>query len=381
MPELHLKYGGSTMARTVNCHAWTRLSERIQKSAVNGAANRGSFLHDIAETCILAQNIPASDFVGHYSEKWDYLISEEDAAEVETALNAASRLFNEYGIKDYVTEEFVQINDLIGGSADVIAWGDTHAIILDWKFGFNEVSPIQSWQGATYALSALYSDTIGDKLEGKKILFAIIQPKVSDTAQVYEFTDRELDEMEDRIIEAVNIHESGGGEAIPGDWCQFCPAGPVCPSKIMQAQAAVRLPKDVSMDLETALALAEQLEPWVREVKKFAHEMLEQGAEIPGWKLVAKRAMRAWADEEQTLARLKAMRKVKLEDYCDIKLKSAPQIEKLCKTKKIDFQKEFSDLVETKSSGTTLAPADDKRPAVSALLTQGEVTAALSKIA
>ena len=381
MPELHLKYGGSTMARTVNCHAWTRLSERIQKSAVNGAANRGSFLHDIAETCILSGTVQPQEFVGHYSEKWEYLITQDDTDEVAVALNAASKLFTEYHIDDFITEEFVQINDLIGGSADVIAWGDTHAIILDWKFGFNEVSPIQSWQGATYALSALYSDTIGDKLEGKNIFFAIIQPKVSDTAQVYEYAARELDDMEDRIIEAVNIHENGGGEATPGEWCQFCPAGPVCPSKIMQAQAAVRLPKDVSMDLETALALAEQLERWVREVKKCAHEMLEQGAEIPGWKLVAKRAMRAWADEEQTLARLKAMRKVKLEDYCDIKLKSAPQIEKLCKTKKIDFQKEFSDLVESKSSGTTLAPADDKRPAVSALLTQGEVTAALSKIA
>ena len=369
------------MARTVNCHAWVKLSERIQKSIVNGAANRGSFLHDIAETCMLAGNIPASDFVGHYSEKWDYLISEEDATEVEIALNAAMELFKEYGITDFITEEFVQINDLIGGSADVIGWGPEYAIILDWKFGFNEVSPIRSWQGATYALSALYNETIASNLEGRKILTAIVQPKVSPNAATYQYPGPELDEMEDKMLAAVEIHESGGGEATPGEWCQFCPAGPICPTKIMQAEAAVRLPKDISMDLETALALAEQLEPWVREVKKFAHEMLEAGADVPGWKLVQKRAVRAWSDEEQTLARLKAMRKVKLEDYCDIKLKSAPQIEKLCKTKKIDFKKEFSDLVQSKSSGTTLAPADDKRPAVSAKLTQGEVTAALSKIA
>ena len=381
MPELHLKYGGSTMARTVNCHAWVKLSERIQKPSVNGAANRGSYLHDIAETCLLEPGTPASSFLGQYSEKWDYTVTAEDVEEVETALNAAKELFEEYGIEDFITEEFVQISDNIGGSADVIAWGPKHGIILDWKFGYNEVSPIKSWQGATYALSALYSGKIGNYLDGKKILFAIIQPKIADGASLYHYSGAELDEMEDTIITSVEIHESGGGEPKPGEWCQFCPAGPVCPSKLMQAQAAVNLPKDVSIDLETALGLAQQLEPWVREVKKFAHEMLEAGAEVPGWKLVAKRAVRSWADEEQALARLKASRKVKLEDYCDIKLKSAPQLEKICKTKKIDFQKELSDLVQSKSSGTTLAPADDKRPAVSAMLTQGEVTTALSKIA
>ena len=135
------------------------------------------------------------------------------------------------------------------------------------------------------------------------------------------------------------------------------------------------------MSLEVALALATELEPWVKNVKSFAHEMLEKGAEIEGWKLVQKRATRGWIDPEATTDKLKASRKFKMDDYSDIKLKSPPQLEKVCKAKGVDFNDTFGEMVVSRSSGTTLAPESDKREAVKPLeISQGEAQAALASI-
>src|SRR5690606_27372108 len=83
-----------------------------------------------------------------------------------------------------------------------------------------------------------------------------------------------------------------------------------------------------------------------------------RGNSIPGWKLVAKRAVRRWADEEsiRTWAEQRA-----IDPYEEPKLKSPAQLEKEC-TK--EQKKELADMVVSISSGHTLAPENDRRPAV-----------------
>jgi hypothetical protein len=99
---------------------------------------------------------------------------------------------------------------------------------------------------------------------------------------------------------------------------------------------------------------------------KLVQAVLEDGGEVPGWKLVQKRASRKWSDEEAVEKKLKAL-KISLMDAKERPtLKSPAQIEKLCKAEGKDFTK-LADLVVSESSGTTLAPASDKRPAVVSL--------------
>jgi len=61
--------------------------------------------------------------------------------------------------------------------------------------------------------------------------------------------------------------------------------------------------------------------------------------------------------------KVRKMRKVKIEEATDMKLKSPPQLEKVLKQKDVDF-KQFEDYIVSVSSGTTIAPESDKRAAL-----------------
>jgi len=60
-----------------------------------------------------------------------------------------------------------------------------------------------------------------------------------------------------------------------------------------------------------------------------------------------------------------------------MKLKSPPQMEKVCKTKKVDFKK-YEDLFSSVSSGTTMAHADDKREAALPITQMADAIAQLT---
>jgi hypothetical protein len=112
-------------------------------------------------------------------------------------------------------------------------------------------------------------------------------------------------------------------------------------------------------ELMVVLEKAPMIEAWLRDVRAFVENSMIAGGEVPGWKLVAKRATRKWIDEQKTRAYLEEVG-VTPEDYEDRKLKSVAQVEKL-------FGKKNSlpdDLVIKESSGYTLAPEYDKRPAI-----------------
>ena len=240
---------------------------------------------------------------------------------------------------------------------------------------------VQSNKQLAFYLLCAENEKYAKQMDGKKLVGAIVQPKCDPGASSYVYSQDEMQDLYDAVFDAIDLAEEGGMDPTPGEHCMFCPAGPVCPAKLVEGQEAINLPKDLTLNLETALALAAQLEPWVKQVKTFAHEMLEKGAEIPGWKLVDKRAARSWTDEDETTVKVKAMRRLKQEDWANIRLKTAPQLEKICKVKDINFTKEFGPLTVKKSSGTTLAPEDDKRPAVTVdRLNQADVQAALAKL-
>ena len=81
-----------------------------------------------------------------------------------------------------------------------------------------------------------------------------------------------------------------------------------------------------------------------------------------GYKLVNKRATRNWADEERTVKYFAKIGLPAAERHVK-KLISPAQAEKVLKANKLpDTLPDH--LVEKVSSGTTLAPESDKRPAV-----------------
>jgi hypothetical protein len=132
----------------------------------------------------------------------------------------------------------------------------------------------------------------------------------------------------------------------------------------------------VSLDADTIgayLKNCDLLEQWITDLRALAHQMLEADKPVPGWKLVNKRAMRQWANEDQADDILSKV--IPKDELYVAKMISPAQAEKVLKklgTKLPD------DLVIAVSSGSTLAREDDPRPAVVQIGKQ--LVAALSKI-
>ena len=123
--------------------------------------------------------------------------------------------------------------------------------------------------------------------------------------------------------------------------------------------------------LGAALDLADKLESFIADARKLAQERLEKNMPVPGYKLVAKRATRQWVDEAEALAKLGGT----IPMYEPMKVISPAAAEKVLKKSKLALP---DDLVVAVSSGSTLAPESDPRPAVLNIGTQ--LVAALSKL-
>jgi len=122
------------------------------------------------------------------------------------------------------------------------------------------------------------------------------------------------------------------------------------------------------------LKKADVLEQWVADLRSLAHQMVESDVRVPGFKLVAKRAMRQWIDEQQAENVLMDLTGNHNELFTT-KLISPAQAEKLLKKEKKELPKE---IVVAISSGSTLVEDSDPRPAV--LQIGRQLSAALSKL-
>ena len=109
------------------------------------------------------------------------------------------------------------------------------------------------------------------------------------------------------------------------------------------------------------------LQGWIDSVNELVQTKIEKGYKIPGWKLVAKKGRRQWADEAKAAA---ALTELGIDPYKK-ELLSPAQAEK--KVKNLP-----EGLTVSVSSGDTLAPESDPRPAV--LQIGQQLTAALNKL-
>lgn len=354
----HYEYGGSTAKRTLFCPSWVdEAAKNPQRGNASPAAAEGTVLHNIMEKLIEDGDLNPEDFLGaeHIVDGVFVEIDEDHIERLNMALEAYLQLDALFNFHDVLIEAEFSLTDKIGGTCDILAYTDTHVVVLDWKFGQGiAVDPVENAQGLFYAMCAEH--TLPDLFKGKQIVIAIVQPMPSrqdiGTLKTWTVPAGHFGSFKQAYMKAVKSKGYGAGSH-----CTFCPGAATCPLKTQDASAALRMDAAHLTSLSEALALATQLEPWIKEVKKIAHEQLEQGATVEGWKLVDKRATRKWSDEAAALTLLTKLRRIKKSEYLTTPaLKSVAQLEKT----KFDMSV-VSDYITKSSTGTTLAPADDPR--------------------
>jgi hypothetical protein len=367
--------GGSTAKRVINCPGSVALVATMPQQEGSSYANEGSLLHE-AIAVVLDTACAPEDMVGFEAHG---LTLTQDL--LERKLLPALNLLNDYDPStklEFKTEEVVSFGDLmpgVFGSSDIVGRLSGRAVILDWKFGDGVmVEAEENMQLMFYAAAAMRTPACAWAFDGvTEIDCVIIQPPY---IRVWTTTLDRIAAFERQLVRAVAASGLPSAPLADGDWCKWCAAKPICPIKTGQVdrirQAALQ-----SIDtkkLASYLAIAPDVEDFLAQCRALAHQMLENDMPVPGYKLVAKRATRHWADPATAKARLLDLGLTET-DVIKTELLSVAQSEKVLKKHKIDLP---SDMVVAVSSGSTLAVDTDPRPAVVQIGRQ--LSAALSKL-
>ena len=365
--------GGSTAKRVMACPGSVALVQKMPPQPSSVHADTGTLLHNTIAS-ILETGKPPHEFLG---ATYNAIELTEDLLERKLlpALAALDEIDPDKTM-EYAVEQVVGFGNALPGvfgSADLVGRIGNRGVLLDWKFGDGvAVSAEENPQGLFYVAAALRTTkTKWAFLDVEDIEIIIVQPPY---VKRWVTTPARVKQFEAELMLAVRAAEQPDAPLAAGDHCRWCTAKTICPVVSgAVARAARTAIKTVNVDrLAEALGQIDLLEGYIKDARDMAQQLLENGVEVPGWKLVPKRATRKWSDDKKVLTALTEAG-LNIEQLTDPK--SPAQMEKVLKKHNVPMP---TDLIVSVSTGNTLAPEDDPRPAV--LQIGKQLSAALGKL-
>jgi molybdopterin-guanine dinucleotide biosynthesis protein len=243
--------------------------------------------------------------------------------------------------------ELKEVNAVMFGTADcVIVEPFKRVQVFDLKFGQGKrVSAWQNKQLMYYALG------IALKEDCPKFKIHICQPRVEDGFTCYEGAAEELAAFELELKVKAELALSKDAPLVPGDWCKatFCPNRTAC-------RALSGLARDITVkdfdelpvvdvltmeQITRVLKYEDTVKDWMGKVRDHAKELMLQGVDIPGYKVVQAIGNAKWIDEEAIKAEFEEEFGDKLFEK---KLLSPAKFEKLAGKKRLgkEFREEYT---------------------------------------
>lgn len=367
----HSYVGGSTAKRVMNCPGSVNLCAQYPNVETVFAAE-GTALHEAIDLIFQGLLKNDRDVIGL---DFNGFVITEDMFEqaIVPALAMWDALDAELGGINYYNERRVVFPGIDGafGTVDMVGTSKDRTVVWDWKFGRGvAVTAEKNEQLMYYAYAAAHTQPTDRFFDyDKPIELFICQPMISNGERFTRWTTSwaQLEVFALELRHAVERSQEPDPPFKTGSWCRFCNAKTGCPAyRGMVEQVATLSPAQMQSEIERWLPYADMMIEWGQAVKDAAHRHLEEGGSIDGWKLVQKRATRRWTDEDKAEAFL-AEAGVPADVRAVKNVISPAEAEKVLKRLKAG---EIPDgLVSKISSGTTLATADDKRPAVETSVT------------
>lgn len=367
--------GGSTAKRVINCPGSVALVQKMPPKPSSEHADRGTLLHNMMEEILVSGDAPESFIGARYN---DQILTQELIDEkIKPAMEALDAIDPDQTM-EYEVETRVGFGDLLPGvfgSTDLIGRIGSRALVLDWKFGDGVMVEVEeNPQLMFYAAAAMRTKEAQWAFEGAtEIEMVIVQPP---EVRRWVTTPERIAEFELQLVGAVKQAMKPDAQLAVGDHCRWCAAKPICPKMTGAVDRALKVQIEAlpAAQISNYLKNADMLEDWIKDLRALALQMLESGAKLPEYKLVAKRAIRSWSDEEKAKVALFAYGLTESE-VMETAVVSPAKAEKALKKRKLGLPE---DLVVAISSGNTLASVDDPRPEV--MLLGKQLSAALSKI-
>jgi hypothetical protein len=367
--------GGSTAKRVMNCPGSVALVQKMPPQPSNKYADEGTLLHNVIAEIVMSDKHPEEFLHTKYN---DQILTLELIDNKLVPALAALDVIDPNKEMEIEAETRVGFGDLLPdvfGSTDLIGRIGKRAVVLDWKFGDGVAVEVEeNPQLMFYAAAAMRTEATKWAFDGvEEIECVIVQPP---QVKRWVTTPARIAQFEKDLIKAVKLAQQPNAELKIGDHCRWCAAKPICPQMTGAVDRALKTSID-GLDAPTISAYlknADMLEQWITDLRALALQMLDSGARLPDYKLVAKRAIRQWTDEDKAKVALFAYGLTESE-VMETSIISPAKAEKALKKRK---QALPDDLVVAISSGNTLASADDPRPEV--MLLGKQLTAALSKL-
>ena len=267
------------------------------------------------------------------------------------------------------------------GTADAVVYAGLRIDVVDLKYGSGVVVEVEENEQLLYyvtgalvnavrAMTSIPPEYVIEQALASfdEIWVHIVQPRAPHAAgpvRSWQVPKERVREFVRHLIFKASATLDPSAPLHAGPWCKFCPAQSRCPEVSRYALQVARtdfavvpppaesLPVDVAADI---LTKAEILRHWLVALENRVKAELESGRPVPGWKLVTKRPTRVWNNVDALMEWYDGDPQ---DLYEEPALMSPAQVEKL--VGKLNLPTELYSYV---SSGLTLAPESDRRPAV-----------------
>lgn len=363
MPEQHALLSASSAHRWLHCPPSALATDGVADTP-SDAALQGTAAHALAEYKLLRflkrrAKRPTSEWIDEEMEGH----TDDYVAFVAQHLESAREHCPDPQVYLEQRLDYSHLAPGGFGTGDCVIVAEPTLQVIDLKYGMGvEVSPVENPLLMLYGLGALAAF---DALYGiEEVALSIFQPRRANVA-TWTISPQDLIAWGENTVKPIaDLAARGEGAYAAGSWCQFCRIAPTCraraESNLALAKHEFAPPAELSIDEVTdVLAKIPELKAWASNVEAWALAKAQAGTEIPGFKVVAGRSIRKYADEAAVAEAAKA---AGYSDIWDKRLIGITAMERLM-GKKV-FTETLGDLVVKPEGKPTLVPESDKRPAL-----------------
>jgi len=372
----HSKIGASSCEKWWNCPGSITLSESVLPAEQSIYASTGTAAHEVGEFYLKAGLPVDEQFLDEQIEVGDHMVTVKDdmLEAVSVYVDTVLRDLEDSGIghsRLMVEQRFTlaHIDPEAFGTADAVFVAPFGLLrVYDYKHGQGvSVSVAGNKQMLYYALGAYRSLPEWEACTLSGVETIIVQPRVPGEPQVkrHTYTVDELLEFEAGLREAVERVNKKDQTFSAGKWCRFCDAKAICQTqREWAAELTLKKFKDASNDYGAAvlaelLPVLPSIRKWCGEVESYAHQLLESGRPIDGWKLTEKTGNRVWDDPTKVIETFKEEFGDRI--FSEPSLLSPAQLEKVLGKKR---KEEVAPLTKRPKTGTSMVPEDSQKAPV-----------------